>query len=138
MFTRRKFAKILGGTPLGLAALGASSPDNQVPAPTGWNLPDLRNKAKPLMSNRDAKKILLGQKKVREELESALYQKYRDVDHIDADIDVHKSFSRMAKIAFQRQRNVAQDMVLAAENDTYHITIDRIMNEMVAKLMWGS
>lgn len=46
--------------------------------------------------------------RARAEIESLLYEQYRDVQMIDPDIDVNRSFSRLAKITFQRQRNVAE------------------------------
>lgn len=53
---------------------------------------------------------VLANKMLRGEIESAMYESVRSNTHIDPDIDVHRSFSRMAKITYTRQRYV-QDMM---------------------------
>lgn len=47
---------------------------------------------------------------LKSQIESLLFQQYKSVGGLDYDIACHKSFSLAAKIAFQRQRNVAQAM----------------------------
>lgn len=47
---------------------------------------------------------------LRSQIESLFYENNRCVSRIDPDIAVLRSFSLNAKIAFQRQRNVASDM----------------------------
>lgn len=45
---------------------------------------------------------------VRKEAESILFEDERRVRWLDADLAVNRSFSLMAKVTFQRQRNVAR------------------------------
>lgn len=47
---------------------------------------------------------------MRSELESLFYEGARRVSVIDPDIAVHRSFSMAAKVAYQRQRNVANQV----------------------------
>lgn len=47
---------------------------------------------------------------LRKEIESLLYENNREVHSIDPDLAVKKSFSYMAKVTFQRQRNVEKDL----------------------------
>lgn len=47
---------------------------------------------------------------LREQIESLIYENNRFVNRIDPDIAVLRSYSLNAKIAFQRQRNVALDL----------------------------
>lgn len=47
---------------------------------------------------------------LREKVESYFFENNRCVSRIDPDLAVLRSFSLNAKIAFQRQRNVAADM----------------------------
>lgn len=53
---------------------------------------------------------VLANKVFRSQIESIYYEEYRAVPGIDPDIAVLRSFSPMAKVTFQRQRNVESRM----------------------------
>lgn len=60
-------------------------------------------------------RTILSDKKMRDEFESLTYESYRHVSVLDPDIACTRSYSLAAKIAFQRQRNVAR----AINNDLH-------------------
>lgn len=79
------------------AAGGTTGDPNRPNPPPGPSMRDPESWARVL---RDAR--------ARAEIESVLYEQYRDVGSVDPDIDGNRSYSRMAKITFQRQRSVAE------------------------------
>jgi hypothetical protein len=88
-----------------------------------------------LMPRWRAWRQMLDNPTMREAVESYAWEQHRRVSHIDPDIEVYRSFSPMAKIAFQRQRNVEQMMQgLTAEpkETVWNATVEKIN-----KLMWG-
>ncbi len=90
----------------------------------------------PYMEMQDAWKRLFKNKEMIDEYTSDLYQKCRVVDRIDPDLDVYKSFSKMAKITFQRQRIVQQAVESNIKNQNDYGIPDKVQNYL-QKLMWG-
>jgi hypothetical protein len=58
----------------------------------------------------EAIKWALGNPVHRAELESLLYEQYRNIHTLDPDIAYNNCYSMAAKIAYQRQRNVQRDL----------------------------
>lgn len=75
-------------------------------------------------------RLALSDPKLRAEVISDLFaneKRLNPVPHIDPDIDVYRSFSRSAKIAFQRQRRVQQQLYeLQVENSLHNIFIRKV------------
>lgn len=72
---------------------------------------------------------------LRDIARSAAWRRHRYVHAVDPDIEVYRSFSPMAKIAFQRQRNVEREMASFLEPD-----VDDEMEPVrsfVQTLVWG-
>ncbi len=65
----------------------------------------------------------------------ALWNQHREIHKIDPDIEVLRSFSPMAKIAFQRQRNV-QRAIEQSTNEPLHEIFGKA-REYIRKLVWG-
>lgn len=70
---------------------------------------------------------------IRDMVTSERFERHRHVPGIDPDIDVMRSFSRMAKITFQRQRNVQRDLEQCAEDPGRWSAVNRFLD----KIMWG-
>lgn len=60
---------------------------------------------------------LVGDVAFRKELESIYYERERSVSSIDPDIAVYRSFSLSAKIAYQRERNVARQVAALTDGN---------------------
>ena len=92
--------------------------------------------SKPKMSRAlAAKAVFVANPDLYEAARSICFQNHRNVDHIDPDIAVLKSLSPMAKITFQRQRNVEREMTYWWNVEDMSIT-DRI-HAAISELMWG-
>jgi hypothetical protein len=118
--TRRKFFGMVGTAPL--AARGAAEAVTRQLAGIGAGLSYNTGVFTQPMAAQGQAGQLLGFQKLRQEafkravalpqwrgeIESILYQQYRQIGNIDPDIAVMRSFSLSAKIAFQRQRVVAR------------------------------
>ncbi len=89
------------------------------------------------MKPQEAWKILLQNKEMRDEYTSTLYKQYKDINQIDPDLDVHKSFSRMAKITFQRQRMVQRTIESHSNELNYGNGITDKLQSFIHKLVWG-
>jgi hypothetical protein len=70
---------------------------------------------------------------LRAEYESSLYQRFRHVPALDPDLANKRSFSLAAKIAFQRQRNVAAYIEAEQCSESFH-TVERRLLEKAASL----
>jgi hypothetical protein len=89
------------------------------------------------MSPQNAWKILLQNKEMKDEYTSTLYRQYKDINQIDPDLDVYKSFSRMAKITFQRQRHVQRTVESHSAELNYGNGITDKLQNFIHKLVWG-
>lgn len=97
------------------------------------------NPPNPLVSRQTALRAILSDKKAMEEIRDELFANHSQIHHIDPDIQIMRSFSTMAKITFQRQRNVERSMdSLFRESKT---NIPQIYIQAFAgrlnKMMWG-
>ena len=92
--------------------------------------------SKPNMSRAlAAKAVFVANPDLYEAARSTCFYNNRNVDHIDPDIAVLKSLSPMAKVTFQRQRNVEREMAYWSNQEDMSIT-DRI-HAAISELMWG-
>ena len=89
------------------------------------------------MTPQAAWKILLQNKEMRDEYTSTLYKQCRDINQIDPDLDVYKSFSKMAKITFQRQRVVQRVVESHSAELNYGNGITDKLQNFIQKLVWG-
>lgn len=115
---RRGFLQILGASPLaGRAAAkavveqaaanlsgirGLDTLSNAAPAPSGLNGPD--------EVPREKVALLLRNAATRDMIKGFLFEQNRRIYAIDPDIAVHRSTSLAAKIVYQRQRVVEQEL----------------------------
>jgi hypothetical protein len=146
MFTRRGFSSLLGATPLAAVSL---SQQGAVPYPRGYPATSpvslYKETAcepnKPIMSHHEAVKLLFKDNDLLNLYTSQLYEIERrnGIPHIEPDIDVYKSFSKNAKITFQRQRNVKRNTEdrMSPHYGEGSYGILTWMNEKISKLVWG-
>jgi hypothetical protein len=66
---------------------------------------------------RKALRNLLADEAARAEYTSAMYARNRNVSYIDLDLATKRSFSLAAKVAYQRQRNVARQIDEESSDD---------------------
>lgn len=89
----------------------------------------------PRMPRWQAARAVLGDPEARAQATAFFYERHRVVTYIDPDIEIMRSWSPMAKIAFPRQRNVERDLAsMTAE------PMERIyekLHEKIGKLVWG-
>jgi hypothetical protein len=148
--TRRAAAQLFGAMPFlsrGAAEGGAGSLNTligrQIPGPwrespsdyaTGSSA-NTASPAAPLMPEHEAIKFILQNAEAYALYESEMYRAHRCVEEIEPDILIYKSFSPMAKLTFQRQRNVKRHMVQLVSApkwlsmEWFHLK--------VRKVMWG-
>lgn len=114
---RRKLISLLGlapvAAPLAAKAMADSATANLAAVSLAPGQGTYGNAGVPSSSNeatREEARIALMNPAIRAEVESMLFKQERRVSFIDPDIACHRSFSLNAKIAFQRQRNVAREI----------------------------
>jgi hypothetical protein len=90
----------------------------------------------PKMQGWQAARLAMLNPDIKKLLTDAAYAQHRVVTHIDPDIEVLRSLSPMAKITFQRQRNVAKALKDATEEPVW--SLGSKAREYIQKLMWGS
>lgn len=97
-----------------------------------------RASSKPLMERQSAMQLILGDSRAMAEIRDELWAEQRTVTQVDPDLLVLKSFSPMAKITFQRQRNVERALADALD-DRYDMPrrYIRALSSRLDKLMWG-
>jgi hypothetical protein len=111
MIARRAALRLIGLAP----ALARAVANEAGGLATGINLGGNVGTPQPALSTngvneRDQWKAALKIPGLRDDLVSALYERYRHVGYIDHDIASMRSFSLAAKVTFQRQRNVAREL----------------------------
>jgi hypothetical protein len=72
----------------------------------------------PLMPSHQAFRLALRTPHVRDAIMEAVWRDNRRVHAVDPDIEIYRSFSPMAKITFQRQRNVERELQERSEPDS--------------------
>lgn len=88
------------------------------------------------MQQHEVMRLALKVPEMRQMLYDCAWRNNRHVGEIDADIDVYRSFSLAAKIAFQRQRNVER-YVQQHTRDPYGDGFAEPLRNFIHKLMWG-
>jgi hypothetical protein len=141
--TRRSAASLLAALPVvGGAAAKAIAGQMPPPNPSGAYLQG--DKASqgtaapigPKMQEWQAMRLAMLDPDIKRMLTDAAYAQHRVVTSIDPDIEVLRSLSPMAKITFQRQRNVAKAIRESTEEPIW--SWGQRAREYVQKLMWGS
>lgn len=89
----------------------------------------------PKMQEWQAVRLAMLDPDVKKLLMEAAYAQNRVVSQVDPDIEVLRSLSPMAKITFQRQRNVAKALKDATEEPIW--SWGQRGREYIQKLMWG-
>lgn len=148
---RRSFLSLMAGAPLaGKAAAehavaslsGGAMPPAYPPPASGINECGSQNPTASIqrMDHRTALRMILNDAKAMEEIRAELTEaELRNGNpFIDADIQVMRSWSPMAKITFQRQRNVERALAQVLEDrpDEPNRYVRAFRNRM-NKLVWG-
>lgn len=97
---------------------------------------DLNVANKPKMEQWQAMRLALLDPDIKALWEGYIYAQNRIVHEIDPDIAVMRSFSPMAKLTFQRQRNVSRSLQESTEPPVYDF-MDKVQ-DYLHKLMWGA
>lgn len=117
MLGRRKFLALMGMAPAAAPLVAKAALEKE--AATYAGIKGLNDLAAPMPESpvsgapEKASRVLrtiLSDKKMRDEFESLTYESYRHISALDPDIACLRSYSLAAKIAFQRQRNVARSI----------------------------
>jgi hypothetical protein len=150
MFNRRSIFGVIGAAPLaaqgvaGAIAGGLSSfpPSHPYPENAATQSGQLISTPQPpRMSRPSAMRTIFGDKDALAEIRDELFRENRVIAGLDPDIAIMKSWSPMAKITFQRQRNV--DLALARLQDAQSWDRSpgmwvRAIEDRLQKLMWGT
>ena len=137
----------MGGLPFfggvvttGIIGPGLSSPNPPAP-PAGWDMVGAQTTqlgmdkvTEPLMSYEQALSILLKNKDFKNRYTSELYGEFRRVDTIDPDLQVLKSLSPMAKVTFQRQRNVERALDQQLNGSIWNEFMTQVLEKAINKL----
>lgn len=89
----------------------------------------------PKMPRWQAARAVLGDPEARAQATAFFYERHRVVTYIDPDIEIMRSWSPMAKIAFQRQRNVEHELERMMGEPTDGL-IDKLQS-MISKMVRG-
>jgi hypothetical protein len=89
----------------------------------------------PLMPSWKAARLVMSIPEYRALLHERAFNQYRHVTHIDPDIDCIRSYSLMAKVTFQRQRNIDRHLEAMMEEPDYER--EHPVHAYIQKLMWG-
>lgn len=148
--SRRAVARFLGAAPvLGTATLAsqgsAAYPPNTLrdimhEAQIKGNIGDATQAGalprQPLVSHTQAVAKILADPILRQKIEAEAWQNHRRVFVVDDDIAAMRSFSHMAKITFQRQRNVQREIEEIQKPPPWETR--GFFETAVRKIMWGN
>lgn len=146
---RRSILGLIGAAPFagdaaakGLASTlsGAVPPSHPYPESVGAAGMNAAQQigAAPRMERSAAMRMIFGDKSVLDEIRAELFAENRGVAQIDSDIWNMKSWSDMAKITFQRQRNVERALAeIQSERWDRPNRYVRAIEDRLQKLMWG-
>lgn len=151
ILNRRSIMGVLAGAPLvGRAVADGALESLRNPVPPSHPYPhagencatqagSLGQKAvNPLMERGNALKIIFGDANALAEIRDELFAENRTIQSVDPDIAILKSLSPMAKITFQRQRNVERALAeLQSERWDGPQRYVRVFEERLQKMMWG-
>jgi hypothetical protein len=90
----------------------------------------------PKMQEWQAVRLAMLDPDIKRMLIDAAYAQHRVISSVDTDIKVLRALSPMAKITFQRQRNVARMLKDAAEEPIWGW--GQRAREYIQKMMWGN
>lgn len=145
-FNRRGILGLVAGAPIfgnavaenigrdaGMGAMRLGIGANAPGAAQGYNQP-----TPPLMEHKSAIRMIFGDAAALAEIRDELFAQNRTITAIDPDILVMKAWSTMAKLTFQRQRNVERALAELQENrmDCPQRYV-RAFNDRLQKLMWS-
>lgn len=141
MITRRTAAGVLAGLPFVGKAAGANAVGGinglgntqASPPTTPYPTPDRPQMAK--VPEWRALRLAMQDPDLRREIVSMAFEQHRTVLSVDPDIEVMRSFSPMAKITFQRQRNVGRYIQQQTETPKWEMFSP--LREFIKKAMWG-
>lgn len=140
--TRRSVATALAGLPLigaSLAGRLGQRPPATMPMGEAVGYAECAQSdvpvAKPLMPHHQAARLAMQNPLMRDLITGQAYRNQRHVSQIDPDIDLHRSWSPMAKVTFQRQRNVERELENYC-NEPDHVLLDPL-RQYIEKLIWG-
>jgi hypothetical protein len=142
---RRSILGVLGGAPFAAKAVarevissGSIAPPASLYQGSQAGIAGASNPINPLMERSHALRTIFADAKAIAEMRDELFEQHRFIPSIDPDIAIMRSWSDMAKITFQRQRNVERAWVELQE-----ARLDRpgrylrALEERLQKLMWG-
>lgn len=110
--------------PVGLGGYNGQSGQKMATAPIGPRLPQWK-----------ATRLVLCDPAMMALAREASFRAHRNIGHIDTDLQIKRSFSPMAKLTYQRQRNVENDIErLCSVQDVDWIDP---LREKINKLVWG-
>jgi hypothetical protein len=89
----------------------------------------------PLVPQWRAAQLALSDPDVRALARSVAFSQHRFIGLVDPDIEVYRSFSPMAKITFQRQRNVDREINGMCSAPEYERA--SLLEQIIGKFMWG-
>lgn len=146
--SRRTFSALLAGTPFAAAfnpthgptpptALGSFGSIGGVTgaAAQQYTKEAANPVAEPLMTQWEAARKVLGDPSLRREFISRAYEENRHIYQIDPDIMIRRSWSPMAKVTFQRQRNVDQALRSVLEQPVWSFR-DKV-EQLIRRTIWG-
>lgn len=141
--TRRTAASVLAGLPFvggsAAKAIGGSLASGNMMPRTQTEAGQYNGKdagpSGPKMQEWQAMRLAMLDPDIKRMLIDAAYSQHRVITSVDPDIEVLRALSPMAKITFQRQRNVAKAIRDATEEPTW--SWGQRAREYVQKLMWG-
>ena len=147
--TRRSAAALLGSLPFvgrqiggGGLSSGTGLSDaaqmlkSQIAQPGYAHIEQRPASMAPLMPEWKAMRLAMLDPDIKAIMMDALWNQHREIHKIDPDIEVLRSVSPMAKIAFQRQRNV-QRALDQSTNEPLHEIFGKA-REYIRKLVWGN
>lgn len=152
MLTRRRFAGLAAAAPLAGMALGrgveggpTATQANQAGMFRGLNDPNaFANQAgkyadvmkPPKMGRCEALRIALADPDMKRLITSWAFKQNQRVTEIDPDIQCLRALSPMAKITFQRQRNVERYLGNLVDEDANQLGFGGVVGAFIKKLMW--
>lgn len=140
---RRGFLGILGAAPLFGGAIAENiGRDAQAMGLSQGGLPgasQLGVKVNPRMEQKSALRMIFGDAEALAEIRDELFAAQRHVTAIDPDILIMKSWSPMAKLTFQKQRNVERALAELQEEGRWDRPqrYVKAFSDRLQKLMWA-
>ena len=139
--SRRMFASAAAALPLGLssrapaAGMSLGSQGLNVPSQAAFgNIAPVGHIQNPVVPSWQAHRLAMLDPDMRAAIQQMVAERHRSIHFIDADIAVMRSWSQMAKIAFQRQRNIATELAAMTTESTDWFGK---VHQFVVRIMYG-